>query len=387
MMLEADGVHPDEGTIHAWLDGALDAHESAGVESHVAGCVSCAARVAEARGLIAGASRVVGLLDEEPAPLIRPASTPTAGTGLSLWRLLRVTPARASIAAMLVVAVGITLTRERLGVDTRDARSRLPAIDTAASSTTRDGARPEAMMSANVPAPQANKAMSQDSVLSSAVSRRLAVEQPPRTLAPSPGVAIPTPPAEGSPVQMREMNSESKVLAARASMVAQRDSAGTRPDRTRAGAGQLSSASATAADRVVVAAKAADSVGMRAQSARLIGGLPGISPGECYRVESPTPAVWGSVGLPMIVVMDSAGTVARVLTATGVGTESRAFLQYNGADSARFLLRRTGFSGSMILLATGATRTGTIWSTTEPAKAPATDPIAITARRVRCPGS
>ena len=96
-MLEDDGVHPDEGTIHAWLDDALDADASALVAEHVAGCASCEARVAEARGLIAGAARVVGLLDDKPTPLIKPAATPTAGTDLSVRRLLRVTPARAHL--------------------------------------------------------------------------------------------------------------------------------------------------------------------------------------------------------------------------------------------------------------------------------------------------
>ena len=40
--------HPEEGTIHAWLDGALPADEAAAAEAHVAGCSECAARVAEA---------------------------------------------------------------------------------------------------------------------------------------------------------------------------------------------------------------------------------------------------------------------------------------------------------------------------------------------------
>jgi len=42
--------HPDEGTIHSWLDGALPSEEAARIESHVAGCPQCQAAVAEARG-------------------------------------------------------------------------------------------------------------------------------------------------------------------------------------------------------------------------------------------------------------------------------------------------------------------------------------------------
>jgi hypothetical protein len=63
----AGGAHVDEGTIHAWLDGALDAAESARVERHVAACAACASRVAEARGLVAAASRILTRLDDVPA--------------------------------------------------------------------------------------------------------------------------------------------------------------------------------------------------------------------------------------------------------------------------------------------------------------------------------
>ena len=337
MMHLDDGVHPDEGTIHAWLDSALDARESARMVTHVASCAACASRVAEARGLIAGATRVVGLLDEQPAPLIKPASTPTAGTDLAVWRLLRVTPARASIAALLVVAVGIGLTRRHLGVDTG-----LLAPDT--------------IVSAIAPV--------RDSVLNSAVARRLAREQPQRSVAAAPGVAIPTVPVVGESARATNFgNAEAKVLAGRASIVAQRESAGTRADRTRAGVGQLVSGAEDARVRVTVAAQAADSAGRSALVGRAKGEAPSVAPGECYRVESASPATWGSVHLPMIIALDSAGTLARVLTASGAETEARAFLQYNGADSATFRLRRIGFSGSMTLAATGATRTGTMRST------------------------
>ena len=40
--------HLDEGTIHAWLDGALDEEERSRVEAHVAACAECAGAVAEA---------------------------------------------------------------------------------------------------------------------------------------------------------------------------------------------------------------------------------------------------------------------------------------------------------------------------------------------------
>ena len=68
--------HPDEGTIHAWLDGELSAEETQALESHVAGCAECSARVAEARGLIAASSRIVSALDIVPAGVIPAAAKP-----------------------------------------------------------------------------------------------------------------------------------------------------------------------------------------------------------------------------------------------------------------------------------------------------------------------
>src|SRR5687767_15887662 len=69
-----DMRHPDEGEIHAWLDGALDPANATGLEAHVAACPECAAAVAEARGLIAGASRILLALDNVPSGVI-PAAT------------------------------------------------------------------------------------------------------------------------------------------------------------------------------------------------------------------------------------------------------------------------------------------------------------------------
>ena len=62
--------HLDEGTIHAWLDGALPPDESARVEAEAARCTECAALVAEARGLIAASSRILSSLDAVPAGVI-----------------------------------------------------------------------------------------------------------------------------------------------------------------------------------------------------------------------------------------------------------------------------------------------------------------------------
>lgn len=68
--------HLDEGTIHAWLDGALAPDESARVERHAASCAGCGALVAEARGLAAASSRILSALDGVPADVIPPQVTP-----------------------------------------------------------------------------------------------------------------------------------------------------------------------------------------------------------------------------------------------------------------------------------------------------------------------
>ena len=185
------GGHPDEGTIHAWLDGALDADEAARVETHVASCASCASRVAEARGLIAGASRVVRMLDDAPAPLLRPASTPTVSASGSAWRMLRVTPARAAIAAVLLVAVGITLTNKKVAVESPRSTAAMKSVDSTAPMVATVERMDAPAAPAALPRPQLPM---QDSVLRSAVARRIASEQPQRVVEPSRDAAIPTAP-------------------------------------------------------------------------------------------------------------------------------------------------------------------------------------------------
>src|SRR5436309_8470040 len=93
--------HLEEGVVHAWLDGALSVTEAAEVEQHVHECEQCAALVAEARGVIAGASRIVSSLDVVRGGVI-PTARPAAPT--SLWRRLHLTPARAALAASVLLA-------------------------------------------------------------------------------------------------------------------------------------------------------------------------------------------------------------------------------------------------------------------------------------------
>ena len=89
--------HLDEGTIHAWLDGALEAGEAARAEAHVESCSACAEAVAEARGLIAASSRILLALDNVPN-VGRAGSTGRAPFRTTWW-------VRERIAAVVAVIV------------------------------------------------------------------------------------------------------------------------------------------------------------------------------------------------------------------------------------------------------------------------------------------
>ena len=68
--------HPDEGMIHAWLDGELPPSDAEQIESHTRECAECAQKVAEARGLIAASTRILTALDNVPSGVV-PSSTPS----------------------------------------------------------------------------------------------------------------------------------------------------------------------------------------------------------------------------------------------------------------------------------------------------------------------
>jgi anti-sigma factor RsiW len=115
MREKGDMQHPDEGTIHAWLDGALSGDEAQAFEAHVAECAGCAAAVTEARGLLAASSRILSALDSVPGGVL-PAAEPETGTDdrvipigrSSLWRSPGL---RAAAAIVLVGSVSWLATR------------------------------------------------------------------------------------------------------------------------------------------------------------------------------------------------------------------------------------------------------------------------------------
>lgn len=94
--------HLDEGTIHAWLDGALSTEEAARAEAHVASCSMCADATAEARGLIAASSRILTALDNVPS--IRGAGGAKGAQGAGR-RSLTTWLVREKIAAVVTLVV------------------------------------------------------------------------------------------------------------------------------------------------------------------------------------------------------------------------------------------------------------------------------------------
>jgi hypothetical protein len=105
--------HLDEGTIHAWLDGALTPEEAAQADAHVKDCSRCQAAVAEARGFIAASSRILTALDDAPRGVIPIA--PKQRVQPWVWRVA---------ATVLVVATGTILLVKERGSESRSAISK-----------------------------------------------------------------------------------------------------------------------------------------------------------------------------------------------------------------------------------------------------------------------
>jgi hypothetical protein len=160
--------HPDEGTIHAWLDGALSAEEATAIESHVAECEECSAMVAEARGLIAASSRIVSALDIIPGGVI-PAAKPRRAA----WYMS--TQLRAA-AAVIVVAGASMLVMRGGRKEAVMEQSRSTAAPVSAPAPVAEMTKPEADFSRtqNKPAPavKAKRIASSNAPLEKAATRQ-----------------------------------------------------------------------------------------------------------------------------------------------------------------------------------------------------------------------
>ena len=134
--------HPDEGTIHGWLDGALTPEEAIATEAHVASCAECAAVVPEARGIRAAATRILSALEEVPAGGIptpdyfadvRAAEAASAASRSARRRVWAHPGVRA--AAALIVVGGLSWAVLRGGAGERDQSLPVVAAERAAAET------------------------------------------------------------------------------------------------------------------------------------------------------------------------------------------------------------------------------------------------------------
>lgn len=124
--------HPDEGTLHAYIDGELPGAEAKALEAHVAGCASCSAALAEARGLVAATSQVISALDAAPAAARSPAAvvgraSTARAARVSRPPIFRMPYARA--AALLLLVGGSAFVADRSGMFDGGARPRAVSME------------------------------------------------------------------------------------------------------------------------------------------------------------------------------------------------------------------------------------------------------------------
>jgi hypothetical protein len=105
---------PDEGLIHAWLDGELSPDEAARVEQLVRDDAEWSAAAAEARGLVAASSRILGALDDVPGDVMPRGSRAGGGAGTATRERTKPRPRFAArpwvrAAAGVVLVVGTTV--------------------------------------------------------------------------------------------------------------------------------------------------------------------------------------------------------------------------------------------------------------------------------------
>lgn len=199
--------HPDEGALHAFIDGELPEAEAAGLELHVAACAQCAAALAEARGFVAAASRTISALDAAPSSAWV-AGSPTVVAAPPAPRralrppIFRVPYARA--AAVLLLVGGTVVVVDRSGTLDRgeDSRTEASFADVPLESVGATQAVPEVVSSAapasvpRVPA-LAPRAEGQG-VASAASAKRLVLPELPESASASAVLSAPPParPAE-----------------------------------------------------------------------------------------------------------------------------------------------------------------------------------------------
>lgn len=188
---------PDEGQLHAWLDGELDAAESARVERLVAEDAEWAAAAAEARGVMAASSRILRALDVVPGDVIprggsaAPASEERRGPPVRT-AVQRVMPTWIRMAAVFAFVAGVGY----LGRSQEEVRAPAPPPPSATqSSEARETTRPAEEAERSV-APPARMAEQQQAVsMAAAALADAPPEVTPAAPAPAPVAAAVAKPA------------------------------------------------------------------------------------------------------------------------------------------------------------------------------------------------
>jgi anti-sigma factor RsiW len=126
--------HPDDGQLHALVDGELTPVEAAELEAHLRTCDACRARLGEARALLGESDGIVARLDLEP----RRAPKAARGRTGPDYRVLGL-----AASALLVVTVGFLVLRPRR--DVAPTVTAIPSADSVARA-----AEPEAAAAAPV---------------------------------------------------------------------------------------------------------------------------------------------------------------------------------------------------------------------------------------------
>ena len=127
--------HLEEGTIHAWIDGALSPAESRDVEAHLATCTACRELAAEARGLVAASSRILTALDDVPSDVI-PIAAPSSVASTEVRPIQRgvrrmwATPIWMRTAAAVVIVAGASALVWTAKLNSPETKSAMLLMDT-----------------------------------------------------------------------------------------------------------------------------------------------------------------------------------------------------------------------------------------------------------------
>jgi anti-sigma factor RsiW len=301
--------HLDEGTIHAWLDGALPPDESTRAEALAQSCAECAALVAEARGLIAASSRILSSLDAVPAGVI-PGSA-QQGDQLAALRARRNATTRhwwqdrrVMVAASLVFVAGVSSLVLRTSpeelVSPSAQRTAESVRDTPDSAPIRAAAPPSATPAPPAPTPsrgarEGDRKLERTSPVTDMAQTKVAVTPPTDTAAErkavAENVAAPSAPAVANEARRSDVATVGRGAAD--SLVSQRDRAAViqRPLRQE---GTRQAVQQVAVDSLARAVSpSALGAGVQRRSIGAVGGAAAMADaagpgGACYRLNGLT---------------------------------------------------------------------------------------------------